>query len=86
MWKCSFDTAESASQALMFYAKVLLNPCVHGIPLVKSSKEDGFRFVRETIGHWWIPPPHHHHHHHTHTHTHIASNAGLFFVLVQTNG
>ena len=28
---------------------------VHGIPLKKSSKEDGFRFVRGTIGHRWIP-------------------------------
>ena len=29
---------------------------VHGIPLMKSSKEHGFRFVRGTIGHRWIPP------------------------------
>ena len=29
---------------------------VHGIPLMKSSKEDGFRFVRGTIVHRWIPP------------------------------
>ena len=28
---------------------------VHRIPLMKSSKEDGFRFVRGTIGHRWIP-------------------------------
>ena len=28
---------------------------VHGIPLIKSSKEVGFRFVRGTIGHRWIP-------------------------------
>ena len=28
---------------------------VHGIPLMKSSKEDSFRFVRGTIGHRWIP-------------------------------
>ena len=30
---------------------------VHGIPLMKSSKDDDFRFVRGTIGHRWIPPP-----------------------------
>ena len=28
---------------------------VHGIPLMKSSKEDGFRFGRGTIGHQCIP-------------------------------
>ena len=28
---------------------------VHGIPLMKSSKEDGFRFVRGAIRHQWIP-------------------------------
>ena len=28
---------------------------VHGIPLMKSSKEDGFRFVMGTVGHRWIP-------------------------------
>ena len=28
---------------------------VHGIPLMKSSNEDGFRFVRGTVGHRWIP-------------------------------
>ena len=43
---------------------------IHGIPHMKSSKEDGFRFMRGTIGHRY-----------THTQTERASNAGLFFCI-----
>ena len=51
----------------------LLCYLVHGIPLMKSSNEDGFRFVRGTIGHRWIPP--------TPTHTHTEPAKRVYFCI-----